>query len=120
MRWCGSWNVLRRYEAGELVEFRRRVLISKTDGNFAIPLLVLDGVWRTDPDWVLLGEMGPSPTRVVHAWHPQPLQYPCGDNGEMSEPVSVCDDCFKDADYRNMFNARVHLYLIPEWGHGLV
>lgn len=114
--WASTRLAARGYDAGEVAVFRNRALVSKVDHNRALPI-TFDG---PHPDWVMLGELGPSPSRVVHVWHPEPVQYPCGDAGEMSEPVSVCSDCFKDGDYRNMFNAKVHLYVIPEWGHGLV
>lgn len=133
-RWAGQWQPRTRrtlsvagrgsdftteftggYDAGEIVITRSlAVVMSKIDDN------------RSDPDtaigqrsWAFLGS-GSMPTRASHSWHPQELQYPCGDAGQMSEPVAACSDCIRDGDYRNCFKAASHLFIIEEWGAGVI
>lgn len=105
------------YDAGEIVITPRslRVAMSKVDDNRSDPDDVLTG----QKFWAFLGSAN-MPTRASHSWHPEPLQYPCGNAGEMSESVMVCADCVRDGDYRNCFQAVTHLFVIEEWGAGVL
>lgn len=116
---CGPYEQLRLYNAGEIVTMKQLVFISKHDQNTVAPPweAFLSPRRYNNPDWAVLDKMGPSPTKVIHRWHPEPLQYPVAgpiDNPKMSEPVYVCSDCIKEADYRNAFRPEVHLFVIPE------
>lgn len=115
----GIYDATRFYDAGEIVVMKGLIFMSKHDQNTAAPpweaFLVVQR--HHNKDWAVLDKEGPSPTKVIHRWHPQPLQYPVAgplDNPKMSEPVDVCSDCIKEADYRNAFRPEIHLFVIPE------
>lgn len=107
--YAGGWAVDQAYDGGAVVHYQGRWYVSKTDGNQFRP---------GSRSWAELGSMGAIPTQVKHKWHPQVLQYPCsdepGNTEHMSEPVDVCRDCWLDADLKNAFDAKAHLYVIQE------
>lgn len=116
-RWSGRYNASRLYNGGEIVYDPQNgfVWTSKHNQNAApMPKVIPDPMHA----WAFLGPMGASPGKVLHPWHPRPLQYPVNVQ-DLSEVATVCLDCWKDADYRNAFDPKVHLYIIKELGYGL-
>jgi hypothetical protein len=108
------WQIRKVYAAGAIVVDRRGLVqCSKVDDNDRPPG---DPFVTTNNDWAALGASGAMPTKAIHAWNPGDMQYPCGTEGEMSELAVVCKDCIKDADFRNAFDAKNHLYIIREIG----
>lgn len=117
--WVGRY-VVRVYNGGEITYDARNgfVWCSKRDRN-------QDPLPRDVPDlvesrsWAYVGRIGASPGKVLHVWHPRSLQYPVSADLVLSEEAIVCSDCWKDADYKNAFDAKAHFYIIRELGYGL-
>lgn len=112
---CGTARIGTRYDAGDIVVAGNgMVMVSKRDDN---PVSTDPGWAALGPaGWAALGPVGAMPTQVKHKWRPVEAKYPCGDAGEMSDAAEACEDCWKDADYKNAFRPEAHLYVIKELG----
>lgn len=112
-KWSGTWVYGQVYNQGEMVFYKGCVFICRDEDNAATP--PFDG--HNSGGWVYLGMQGASPTRVSHKWNAKELRYPSSFmKDEMSDPAEVCQDCWKDADFKNSFRPDLHLYIIKELG----